>query len=217
MLANVTFDDLAAKIAGHPSQRRVVVAVAGAPGSGKSTFSDRLVAHLNQTTAGGAALLPMDGYHYDDAILIERNLRAVKGAPETFDVFGLFHMLERLRANREDEIAVPVFDRALEIARAGARIIPCAVRIVVVEGNYLLLRDEPWPRLQEMFDITVMLEAGEDVVRKRLMKRWLDHGFAAPEAAAKVEGNDLPNGRRVAADSRPADFVVHTDAAGFES
>lgn len=214
MSRNVTFDDLAVKIAGHQPQRRIVVAVAGGPGSGKSTFSHRLVSHLNETAPGSAALLPMDGYHYDDRILIERNLRTVKGAPETFDVFGLLHMLDRLRANQEDEIAVPVFDRDLEIARAGARIIPRAVRVVVVEGNYLLLRNEPWSRLHGMFDITITLEADEDVLRRRLMKRWLDHGFTTSQAAAKVEGNDLPNGRLVMSDSLPADFVLRTEPAG---
>jgi pantothenate kinase len=97
-----------------------VVAIAGAPGSGKSTLAERLVSRLNECAERSAALLPMDGYHYDDRILIERGLRARKGAPETFDVLGLVHMLDRLRRNQEDEIAVPVFDRDLEISRAGA-------------------------------------------------------------------------------------------------
>jgi pantothenate kinase len=89
----VTFDELVRLTAELDASRRVLVAIAGAPGSGKTTLAERLVSRLNEAAQGSAALLPMDGYHYDDSILIERGLRARKGAPETFDVFGLLHML----------------------------------------------------------------------------------------------------------------------------
>lgn len=88
----------------------------------------------------------MDGYHYDDMLLDRLGRRARKGAPDTFDVGGYAHMLKRLRENAEEAVAVPVFDRDIEIARAGARLVPRSARIIVTEGNYLLLRDEPWVR-----------------------------------------------------------------------
>jgi pantothenate kinase len=150
----------------------------------------------------------MDGYHYDDRVLIDRGLRARKGAPETFDGLGLFHMLDRLKRNEEDEVAVPVFDRDLEIARAGARIIPRGVRWLIVEGNYLLLDDAPWSRLRPMFDVTVAVEASEDTLRRRLVGRWRGYGLSPSEIEAKVEGNDLPNARAVVSRSGPADFVL---------
>ena len=75
------------------------------------------------------------------------------------NVFGLLHMLDRLKHNQEDEIAVPVFDRDLEISRAGARLISRSVRALVVEGNYLLLDQDPWSGLHAMFDITVAIDA----------------------------------------------------------
>jgi pantothenate kinase len=84
--------------------------------------------------------MPMDGYHYDNMLLGQFGRLARKGAAETFDVLGLRHILTRLRDNIEDAVVVPVFDRDLEIARAGARLIPASVDIVVVGGNYLLLR-----------------------------------------------------------------------------
>jgi pantothenate kinase len=124
----IGFEELVRLIAKSNGRRRIV-AIAGAPGSGKSRLAERLVARLNEGAEGSAALLPMDGYHYDDRILIERGSRSRKGAPETFDVLGLFHMLDRLKRNHEDEIAVPVFDRDLEISRAGARTIPRTVRL----------------------------------------------------------------------------------------
>ena len=150
----------------------------------------------------------MDGYHYDDSILVERGLRARKGAPETFDVLGLLHMLDRLKRNQEDEIAVPVFDRDLEISRAGARLIPRAIRALIVEGNYLLLDQHPWSGLHAMFDLTVAVETSEDILMQRLVDRWRGYGLSPAEIEAKVEGNDLPNGRYVMTKSKPADFVL---------
>jgi pantothenate kinase len=205
----VGFEELVRLIARSNGRRRIV-AIAGAPGSGKSTLAERLVARLNEGAEGSAALLPMDGYHYDDCILIERGSRSRKGAPETFDVLGLFHMLDRLKRNHEDEIAVPVFDRDLEISRAAARTIPRAVRALIVEGNYLLLDEAPWSRLRAMFDVTVAVDAPEDILRQRLIERWQGYGLTSQEIKAKVEGNDLRNGRYVLSKSRPADYVLRS-------
>ena len=204
----LTFDELARVVTECDPSYRTVVAIAGAPGSGKSTLAERLVSRLNDDAAGRAAMLPMDGYHYDDRVLNERGLRARKGAPETFDVLGLLHMLDRLRRNEEDEIAIPVFDRDLEISRAGARLIPRAAHLLVVEGNYLLLDQHPWSLLRAMFDITVAIDVPESVLRQRLIERWRSYRLTPPEIEAKVDGNDLPNGRYVMANSGPADFVV---------
>jgi pantothenate kinase len=205
----IGFEELVRRIA-ESNGGRQIVAIVGAPGSGKSTLAERLVARLNEGAEGSAALLPMDGYHYDDCVLVERGLRARKGAPETFDALGLLHMLDRLKRNEEDEIAVPVFDRELEISRAGARMIPSAVRALIVEGNYLLLDHEPWSRLRAMFDMTVAVDAPEDVLQRRLVDRWQGYGLPPPEIKAKVEGNDLPNGRYVVSKSGPADFVLRS-------
>jgi len=207
MPRNVTFDELVRSTAELDASRRVVVAIAGAPGPGKSSLAKRLVARLNEVAPGRAALLEMDGYHYDDHVLIERGLRVCKGSPDTFDVFGLLHMLD-LKHNQEDEIAVPVFDRDLEISRAGARLISRSVRALVVEGNYLLLDQHPWSGLHAMFDITVAIDAAEDILRQRLVERWRSYGFSPTEIEAKVERNDLPNGRYIMSNSKPADFVL---------
>ena len=204
----INLEELAARIAAGHYARRTIVAVAGAPGSGKSTLAERLERMLNVREPGSSSVLPMDGYHYDDRILIERNLRPRKGAPETFDVGGLLHMLGRLRSNEEDEIAVPVFDRDLEISRGSARMIPRAVRHLIVEGNYLLLDRAPWSALRPMFDMTVAIDVPEAILRERLVARWRRYGLSTAEIEAKVEGNDLPNGREIAVGSRPADFCV---------
>jgi pantothenate kinase len=200
----VGFDDLAGFLQ-RSAAARVLTAIAGPPGAGKSTLADRLAARLNQNVPGRAAVLPMDGYHFDDMVLVPRGLRPRKGAPETFDVAGLYHMLGRLRRNEEAEIAVPVFDRQIEIARAGGRLIAKSVRHVIVEGNYLLLDRPGWSELGGLFDITVMVSVPEPVLRQRLEQRWA--GLSPEEKLAKLEGNDLPNGRLVQSQSVAADFV----------
>lgn len=187
-------DLLEARAAGG---QRVIVALAGAPGSGKSTLADKLVGKLNGRQPGLAAVLPMDGYHYDDLYLVPAGLRPRKGAPMTFDVGGLYHTLKRMRARDEVEVAVPVFDRKIEIARAGARVIPREVPVIVVEGNWLLLNQSPWDRLRPLFDVTVMVDVPEHVLRARLRGRWERLGLTEAEIIAKLEENDLPNGRWV--------------------
>jgi pantothenate kinase len=187
---------------------RVIVALAGAPGSGKSTLADKLVGKLNARQPGLAAVLPMDGYHYDDLYLVPAGLRPRKGAPMTFDVGGLFHTLKRLRDRDEAEVAVPVFDRKIEIARAGARLIPREVPVVVVEGNWLLLDQSPWDRLRPMFNVTVMVDVPEHVLRARLRGRWERLGLTEDQVIEKLEENDLPNGRLVRQRSISPDWRI---------
>ncbi|MFN0115175.1 MAG: nucleoside/nucleotide kinase family protein [Paracoccaceae bacterium] len=196
-------------IAWGPGPRRIV-AIAGAPGSGKSTTAGKIVGAVNRARPGTAALLPMDGFHYDDAVLREMKRLPWKGAPDTFDVGGLRALLERLRRNDEDFVAVPVFDRSIEIARAGGRLIPQAADIIVCEGNYLLLDRAPWTALRPFFDLKVLIEVSEPVLRARLTRRWEGFGMDAEGVRRKLEENDLPNGRAVIAESRGADLILAT-------
>lgn len=199
---------LALKRSAGAKGRRVMIAIAGAPGSGKSAIAERVVDVLNAGEGVSAALFPMDGFHYDDAVLEEMKRRPFKGAIDTFDAHGLRHMLGRLKANEDDIVAVPVFDRAIEIARAGGRLIPQSVDIIVCEGNYLLAGQSPWDRLKPIFDLTVFVDVGEDDLRNRLRERWRSFGLAEDEIHRKVEENDLPNGRFIISTSTQPDLRI---------
>ncbi len=173
---------------------RKLVALAGPPASGKSALAEAVVTALNES-GRSAGLLPMDGFHLDNAILDARGLRARKGAPETFDLAGFAAMLGRVKAG--ETVVVPRFDRDLDASIAGCDEITKTTEIVVVEGNYLLLDQPGWRGLMQFWDYAVFLDVPEDVLKARLIKRWADHGFDEATALTKAEGNDLPNARLV--------------------
>ena len=186
----------------NPGARRFLTAVAGPPGAGKSTCAAAVVAALGP----GAKAVPMDGFHYDDAVLRARGARDRKGAPDTFDVAGFLHLLRRLRV--EDEVAIPLFDRDLEISRAGADIVTAQDRLLVVEGNYLLFDKAPWDQVAGLFDLTVWIDVPEAELDRRLVARWAHYGKTPEAARAWIDSNDMPNIRRVVAGSRAADVVL---------
>ncbi|MBD3763671.1 MAG: nucleoside triphosphate hydrolase [Rhodobacterales bacterium] len=199
--------DLAQAILARRGPGRMLVALAGAPGAGKSTLAEATCAALNDHAPGLAAVMPMDGYHLDNAVLDARGLRPRKGAPQTFDVDGLARDLARLRA-ADRPVILPVFDRDLDLARAGAREVAPEVPVILVEGNYLLLDRTPWADLAPLFDLTVFLQVPEAELERRLIARWLHHGHGPEAARARALGNDIPNARLVAAASRSADITL---------
>lgn len=183
-------------------QGRFLTALAGPPGAGKSTLAAAVVLALGQ----GARVVPMDGFHYDDAVLNARGIRSRKGAPDTFDAMGFIHLTQRLRT--EAEVAIPVFDRSMELSRAAADVVMPTDRFLIVEGNYLLLNESPWQALQGAFDLTVWIDVSEAELDRRLMARWAHHGKTPAEARNWIDRNDMPNIRRTIAGSRAADVTI---------
>ncbi len=186
----------------RPKAQRRLIAIAGAPASGKTT----LAAELAEALGARAILVPMDGFHLDNRILDARGLRPRKGAPQTFDGAGFVHMIRRLAS--EDEVVIPVFDRARDIAIAGASVVGPETETAVVEGNYLLLDEEPWRALRPRWDLSGYLKVPEDTLRARLIQRWLDHGLNPQAAEARATSNDLPNALHIARHSSEADIVL---------
>lgn len=196
---------LAARIFKAASGRdRFIVAIAGPPGAGKSTLAAELAGLLQEK---GVVVVPMDGFHFDDIVLDARGLRSRKGSPETFDAAGFAVLLERIR-RREPDIAIPIFDRSMELSRAAAAIIDRDTRFILVEGNYLLLDEEPWRGMGPLFDMTVFLDVPRGELERRLLQRWHDHGKSDDQARAWVASNDMPNVDRVITGSRKADLSL---------
>lgn len=195
-------DELAAEIRQRQAAKggQLIVAIAGAPGSGKSTLADILRDKLNN-----AIVVPMDGYHLDNLLLEERGLMRRKGSPETFDAVGLSCLLDRLTSGRD--VIAPVFDRQLDLARAGAIEVKTDHDFVLVEGNYLLLNEDHWIDLHKFWDLSLMIEIPKEALKERLVHRWLVHGDSVERANSKASQNDLPNADRVYKDSIKADLT----------
>ncbi|WP_228489068.1 hypothetical protein [Raineyella fluvialis] len=119
MTTSVTVEELvdaASELAA--SGRRTILGITGAPGAGKSLLGGRLVEALGPTRA---VLVPMDGFHLANAVLLAHGLRQVKGAIQTFDDAGYANLLERIRGQQPGDIVyAPSFDRDLEEPIAGS-------------------------------------------------------------------------------------------------
>ena len=189
------------------TRARVLVALAGAPGSGKSTLATALQRRLRDQGTP-AEVVPMDGFHLDNAVLDARGLRQRKGSPETFDADGFIHLIRRLKAG--GEVVAPIFDRGRDIAIAGAQVIPATCEVVVCEGNYLLFDEAPWSALAPLWDLPARLDVPLTELRARLIQRWLDHGLSRAAATRRAEGNDVPNARRIVERALPAALILAT-------
>jgi pantothenate kinase len=195
-------------------RRRALLGIAGAPGAGKTTLAQQLVDAVNtragqqSASAPFAVLVPMDGFHLADVELRRQNLLSRKGAPETFDAAGYVALLRRLRAADEDVTYAPAFERQLEQPLAGAIAVQRAVRLVVTEGNYLLLPDHPWTRVRALLDEAWMCQADDDVRRHRLVARHVAYGKSPADAERWVAKVDEPNALLVEQRSSQADVVV---------
>ncbi|MBD9444711.1 nucleoside triphosphate hydrolase [Rhizobium sp. RHZ01] len=204
---SATIDEIAGEVIDRAGDtKRFLIAIAGPPGAGKSTMADNLADAL-KARGETAEVLPMDGFHMDNAILIERGLLARKGIPETFDVRGFLDVIRAVRPADQD-VLIPVFDRSREIAIASARVVSPEHRFIIVEGNYLLFSQGKWAELEGIFDYSVMLAPPIEVLEERLWARWRGYKLTEEEASAKVYGNDLPNGRLILGNRRRADVTL---------
>ncbi len=186
-------------------QNRLLVAITGAPASGKSTLSAELLRRLGLKKIS-AVVVPMDGFHLDNSILDEMGMRARKGSPETFDSDGFIQMIRRIRDRRP--VYYPEFDRTRDIAIAGKGLVPADCEVIIVEGNYLMFDETPWRELAPLWDLTIRWEIALPQLRARLIQRWLSLNHSRTNAIRKVEGNDIPNAERVINAALPCDISL---------
>ncbi|MEM6987598.1 MAG: uridine kinase [Pseudomonadota bacterium] len=189
---------------------RVLVAIVGPPGAGKSTLAETLKQQL-QRKGLSTVVVPMDGFHLDNDELDRLNLRDRKGAPNTFDAAAFVATVKRIRAG-DRSVSVPGFDREADRVRPDCYEVDTSSRFVLIEGNYLLLSDSPWCQLRALFDLSVMLNPGFEALEARLVQRWLDNNHAPDAARERALSNDIPNAHYVLANSAPADYTLSTAA-----
>jgi pantothenate kinase len=183
---------------------RALLGIAGPPGAGKSTLAERLVTAVGPA----AAWVPMDGFHLADAALDRLGLRSRKGAPESFDGWGYLALLRRLAAEHDHPVWAPGFERTLEQPIAGSIPVDPGVRLVVTEGNYLLLDRPPWPQVRAALSEVWYVEADPGVRLQRLLARHVEFGKSPAEARVWVAAVDEPNARLVERGRDAADLIV---------
>lgn len=204
---------VAQEIAEKADGRRVAIGLAGGPGVGKSTLAADLVAALNETAPGSAALVPMDGFHMKHAKLESLGQTDFKGAPHTFEGAAFVEFLGRLKTATEP-MGGPGYSRKIEDTVDDAFVVAPEAKVLVVEGNYLLLGDEPWASVKPLLDFAAFITVPRELVRARLMKRHAEEGlFTEERNRAHIERNDLPNYDRVMLSQERADVVIELDVA----
>lgn len=184
---------------------RKLIAIAGSPGSGKSTVAAALCSALTAQERK-AAVVPMDGFHLDNTLLRQRGLLDRKGCPASFDATGFVHLVRRIATG--EGVAYPLFDRDRDLSIAGAGMLPPETEFVIFEGNYLLLSHAPWRDLLALWTVSLFIDTPRAELECRLLQRWLDAGMSRAQALARRDANDLPNADLVLADSLPADLTL---------
>ncbi|MFG6279233.1 nucleoside/nucleotide kinase family protein [Microbacterium sp. 5K110] len=187
---------------------RFLLGIAGSPGSGKTTLAAALVDELNARLAGVAAALPMDGFHLANATLDRLGRRDRKGALDTFDGWGFLALLHRVRAETDRTVFAPSFHRAVDEGVAGEIAIEPATRLVVVEGNYLLVDDGPWALVRDALDETWFCTAPPAAREARLIERHTRHGRTVEAATAWARNVDGGNADLIETTRDRADLVV---------
>ena len=188
----------------HTGGGRRLLGLCGAPGGGKSTLAEAIVAEIGPS----AVLVPMDGFHLAQAELDRLGRAACKGAPDTFDAWGYVALLRRLRAPVAGEtIYAPAFHREIEQPVAGEIAVPPEVTLVVTEGNYLLM-DGPWAPARTLLDESWFIDTDPDLRGRWLLERHMRFGRTRAQAEAWIAQTDAPNAARIEATRDRADLVL---------
>ncbi len=187
--------------------RQVVIGITGPPGAGKSTVAQSIANIIPDSI-----VVPMDGYHYTKAKLNTfddpKEAFRRRGAHWTFDGEKFVHDLEQLKSHRSGKF--PSFDHGVGDPVEEDITVTTHHKVVLVEGNYLLLDIEPWKQIKGILDFTYFINCDESILRDRVIKRHMKTGRSEEEAIERVETNDILNAREIQLAISRADKVIQS-------
>jgi pantothenate kinase len=190
------------------STDRYLIGIVGKPGAGKSTLSAYL---LEQLHSSEVTVVPMDGYHFSNAVLQALGRADRKGAPDTFDVAGFASLLQRIRNEKSVDIYYPVFDRSIEESIAAQGVVTKETKVVIVEGNYLLHDSGGWEVIANLLDELWFIDVDDEKRLERLIARHIAFGKSPADAQSWSLGSDEVNARTIATGRSRAHAVIALD------
>ena len=214
-----SIDPLPILLSACQGERRVIYGIAAEPGSGKTTLSRSLVSQCNKLFPNTCVTLSMDGFHlYRSQLSQGVNGRSPeechrrRGAPWTFDPTAMCALLERIKATTTTTIGWPDFDHAKKDPEEDAIKVDPGVKVVLLEGLYLLHRKDGWERLEGLLEQTWYLATPPALCASRLLGRHMAAwGLTAAEAQARIDENDGINALLVRSTMPTAAGLVHSE------
>lgn len=205
--------DLTAKLRATPDNARLMIAISGIPGSGKTGLASMMAQRINQLYSPEhpgappiATAIPMDGYHLTRAELASMPdpefAAARRGAAFTFDGEKFLRLVQALRdplTVQSPSLYAPSFDHAVKDPIENDIAIPASCRAIFFEGNYLSLDKPPWNQAAKLMDELWFVDVDFETARKRLLRRHVQAGIAknVDEADKRARENDLVNGKEI--------------------
>eukprot|EP01026_Neomeris_dumetosa_P056903 TRINITY_DN52155_c0_g1_i4.p2 TRINITY_DN52155_c0_g1~~TRINITY_DN52155_c0_g1_i4.p2 ORF type:complete len:313 (-),score=26.66 TRINITY_DN52155_c0_g1_i4:173-1057(-) len=219
LLQSKSFDEEIDILSRHAIQlqelkrQRILIGIAGVPGGGKSTVSQKLQERINEVENSETAIvLPMDGFHYTKAYLSQmqdpEGAFFRRGAHWTFDADAFVNCVRKVK--EQSEVLAPSFQHGVGDPVQDDIHINDNHLIVFVEGNYVLLDIEPWQQLKEIFDESWFVDCSLDDAMDRVFSRQTGNGLAPEVSKKRVEGNDRPNGELIQRSKHQANFIIPT-------
>ena len=199
--------------------KRVIMFLVAPPGSGKSTLVKFLSMVSNEYYHTKIQTIGIDGFHYYQEYLNNHSiningedvvLKTIKGNEQTFDVEKLRCCLGEMQSS---DVYWPDYSRLIHDPVENAIFVN--ENIIIIEGNYLLLKDTKWGKLKEFCDYSVMLEVEKDILRKRLIDRKIKGGYSEKEATDWFANVDKKNIDTVLNNSYSADCKLYYDGKKY--
>ncbi|MCP4253509.1 MAG: hypothetical protein GY775_08875 [Candidatus Scalindua sp.] len=204
--------ELIETLSNSPARNRYFLGITGCPAAGKSVLAENLSEEINIRTGDDlAAVIPMDGFHLPNNILEERGLNKIKGAPETFDVDSFVELINRLHEFPDQHIMCPAYDRKTHNPVENAITIQPGNRLIIVEGNYLLLNVSPWNTIRSKMNEIWYIDTSLETIKERLFHRHVSGGVSREEAERKVASVDIPNAELIKKTCSLADKIIFLD------